>query len=173
MVYRLGFCLSGRYAGRLILPAHQFGALAFFQGRAMGDSFPKYLSPSGRRASGVVFGLDEAIGVSEVLVVEGPLDVLTLAQRGYNAVSLLGKELSIAQAGILRRAGFDRAVLLMDGDAIPWGARGAERLLRAGFEVVLAKLPLEHDPDSAPADVLQRAVERAAPPTLRDRMMLH
>ena len=171
--YGLGFCRSGRYGGRLILPAHQFGDLVFFQGRAMGAFAPKYLSPAVAGAGGTLYGLDEAVGVSDVLVVEGPLDVVSLAQRGYNAVSLLGKELSRSQANKLHRAGFTQAVLLMDGDAIPWGATGAETLARIGIEVLLAKLPPEHDPDSAPDDVLQRAIERAAPPTLRDRRKWH
>jgi len=168
----LGFCTAGRYGGRLILPAHQFGDLVFYQGRAMAAPIkPKYLSPPVAGASGTLYGLDEAVGVSEVLVVEGPLDVVSMAQRGFHAVSLLGKELTGRQAVKLKRAGFVRAIVMLDGDAITWGARAAATLRMIGIEALLAKLPREHDPDSAPADVVRDAVRRAAPPTLRDRLL--
>lgn len=172
MQYGLGFCTAGRYGGRLILPAHQFGDLVFYQGRAMAAPIkPKYLSPPVAGASGTLYGLDEAVGVSEVLVVEGPLDVVSMAQRGFHAVSLLGKELTGRQAVKLKRAGFVRAIVMLDGDAITWGARAAATLRMIGIEALLAKLPREHDPDSAPADVVRDAVRRAAPPTLRDRLL--
>jgi DNA primase len=173
MVYRLGYCTGGRYGGRLILPAHEFGRLSYFQGRTMGADRIKYLSPAVAGAGSTLYGLDEAIGSPKVVVVEGPLDVLSLHQRGYIAIALFGKQMSSTQKMKIKRCGFRDVTILLDGDAIKWGARAAESLARIGIRATLAKLPPEHDPDSAPADVVHTAIRGAAPPTLRDRIIGH
>lgn len=157
LAYGLGYCLAGRYAGRLVLPVRMFGKLHSYQARAMGPFGPPYIFPRGSGA-GSIFGLDQAVGSRDVIVVEGPMDVLTLAQRGYNAVSTVGKNLSRAQALAIKHGGFRRATIVYDGDALNWAAYAAARLSELLDEVQVADLPPEHDPDSAPADVLKAAL---------------
>lgn len=175
-VDRADRCDRCRYGGRLILPARKDGAVQTFQARSMDPDCPKdyrYLGPKGPRFA-AVFGLDEAIGPEEVLLVEGAFDVMALAQRGYTAVGLMGKACSQAQAALLARSGFGRAVLMLDGDVwqTPKDRRSviaAAVTLGAVLDTKIAVLPADMDPGDAPDDVIAAAVAAARHPTLRDR----
>ena len=168
--FGLGFCKAGRYAGRLILPANVFGQLRTFQGRSMGDFEPKYLGPSGDKKGSALFGLDEAFGAEEVLIVEGPLDVVSLAGKGYTAIGLMGKVATMSQATLLKRAGVRRAVVMLDGDARRDAGKVANLLSDVLDNVKIAELPAGFDPDDASIDLLSSSIDAARPPTLRDRL---
>lgn len=169
--YGLGFALAGRYANRLILPAHVGGELAFFQARSMTGSEPKYLAPVVDR-SRVLWGYDEALGADELLVVEGPVDVLGAAQAGLPGVGLMGKTCSVAQAALLAATGASRLIVMLDPEASREGAEVARLLGDFAPEVLVAHLPPGMDPGDAPRPVIQAAAARARPPTLRDRLFL-
>ena len=168
--FGLGFCKAGRYAGRLILPAHVFGVVRTFQGRAMGDFVPKYLGPSGDKKGSALFGVDEAFGEEEVLIVEGPLDVISLAVKGFAAIGLMGKVATPAQATLLRRAGIKRAVVMLDADARRDAGKVATLLEEVLDEVKIATLPEGMDPDDADPEIITGALENSRPPSLRDRL---
>lgn len=175
--YGLGYCLEGRYRGRLILPAHVYGEVATYQGRAMEpDQEPRYLGPKGSGKGATVYGLDEAVGTDHVVVVEGPTDVLGMAQKGYAAVALMGKAESPAQAVLLRRAGFSRATILLDSDAPGEDTLRVAALLGEILDARVARLPpppaglKKYDPDNAPVEVVDAALQAARPPKLTDRL---
>ena len=166
LAFGLGFCLEGRYAGRLIFPARVNGSVRTFQGRAMGPWTPKYLGPAVE--GGALFGYDEAVGGEEIVVCEGPIDVLSLVQKGIPAVGLMGKVASPAQAVLLARAGFRRAIVMLDRDA---QTDGVEAAITIG-EVVSVRtttLPESKDPGEAPKDEILAALARARPPRIRER----
>lgn len=162
-------CEACRYAGRIVVPAHVFGELVFYQGRSMTGAIPKYLAPALDRSS-ILLGLDEAAGSDHVLVVEGPFDVLGCAQAGLPAVALMGKVCSMAQASLLARAGFSRATFMLDPEASRDAVR-ATAVLSEVLEVDFARLPDGCDPGNAPRDVIVAAAAAARPPTLRDRLL--
>lgn len=166
LAFRLGFCLEGRYAGRLIFPAHVNGRVRTFQGRAMGPWEPKYLGPS--IEGGALFGYDEAVGGEEIVVCEGPMDVLSLVQKGIPAVGLMGKVASPAQAVLVARAGFRRAIVLLDKDAGPDGVEVAITLGEV-VSVRTASLPTSKDPSEAPVEEIREALLQARPPRIRER----
>ena len=114
-----------RFRGRLMIPIRDpRGRVIAFGGRVIGDGEPKYLnSPDtplfdkGR----TLYNLDKAAPASRksgrVIVVEGYMDVIALAQAGFGeAVAPLGTALTEAQLERLWRL-VDVPILCFDGDA--------------------------------------------------------
>ena len=168
--YGLGACATGRYAGRIIIPAHCGGVLRTFQGRSTDPDCPKeyrFLGPKGTRHA-AVFGLDEADGAPELVVVEGAFDALRLVQFGIKTVGLMGKACAPAQVALLRAAGVRRVTLMLDGHL--WTNDKDRRamfktatVLGALLEVRVAWLPPTLDPGSAPREAIEASLHTARP----------
>lgn len=150
-----------RFRERVMFPIRNArGALVGFGGRVIGKGEPKYLnSPETPLFSkgNELYGLWEARQAirteGQVIVVEGYMDVVGLAQLGIgNAVATLGTATTPVHVQKLLRAS-DRIVFSFDGDAA--GRRAAWRALQACLPLVrddvsmrFLFLPEEHDPDS-------------------------
>ena len=146
-----------------------------FGARALkSDQEPKYLnSPETPiyRKSAVLYGLSHAREVIRqqgmALIVEGYMDLLSLAQHGIDyVVASAGTALTEEQCRALARyAG--QVVLVFDGDAAGSTAaqRGLEILLGTGIDARVVSLPQGHDPDTfvqaEGADGLLEAVDGA------------
>tara|TARA_B100000405_G_scaffold274548_1_gene215456 strand:- start:41 stop:1840 length:1800 start_codon:yes stop_codon:yes gene_type:complete len=148
-----------RFRGRLVFPIRNNSNKTIgFGGRVIeAGQEPKYLnSPETPiyQKSRVVYGLDtakEAIRHSKsAIVVEGYMDVISLAQAGVqNVVATSGTALTEHQCMAIDRFA-DRIALLFDGDSAGSNAalRGVEVLLSTGIETRIVSLPDEHDPDT-------------------------
>ncbi|EXI78450.1 MAG: DNA primase [Candidatus Accumulibacter appositus] len=172
--------LYDRFRDRVMFPiANQKGEVIAFGGRVLGAGEPKYLnSPEtplfekGRE----LFGLPQArtaIRDSDtVIVVEGYMDVVALAQHGIgNAVATLGTATTpIHVQKLLRQA--ERVVFCFDGDAA--GRKAAWRALENSLEVLgeqttigFVLLPEGDDPDSlvrqGGGQAFQRLILEATP----------
>ena len=150
-----------RFRDRIMFPIRSVqGAVIGFGGRVLDRGGPKYLnSPEtpvfskGRE----LYGLFEArMAIRQrgyVLVVEGYMDVVALAQSGFaNAVATLGTACTAEHVQKLVRFA-DVVVFSFDGDAA--GRRAAARALEASLPHATDTrsfrflfLPPEHDPDS-------------------------
>src|SRR4051812_35895010 len=149
-----------RFRGRLMIPIRDpRGRTIAFGGRIIGEGEPKYLnSPEtplfdkGRS----LYNLDRAAPASRksgrVLVVEGYMDVIALAQAGFGeAVAPLGTALTEAQLERLWRL-TDVPILCFDGDSAGQKAaiRAALRALPGlapGRSLRFVTLPEGQDPD--------------------------
>jgi len=150
-----------RFRDRIMFPIrNQKGQTIGFGGRILDQGEPKYLnSPETPLFSkgNTLYGLFEArqaIRAQEyVLVCEGYMDVVALAQLGFpNAVATLGTACTANHVRMLLRQ-TDRVVFSFDGDSA--GQRAAQRALEACLplmsddkEIRFLFLPTEHDPDS-------------------------
>ncbi|NYT36972.1 DNA primase [Allopusillimonas soli] len=150
-----------RFRERVMFPIRNTrGKLIGFGGRIIGKGEPKYLnSPETTLFSKghELYGLWEArAGIrseGHVLVVEGYMDVVGLAQHGLgNAVATLGTSTTPHHIQKLLRAS-NRIVFSFDGDKA--GRRAAWRalttclpLVRDDISMRFLFLPAEHDPDS-------------------------
>jgi len=145
------------FRNRLVFPIHNMsGKVIGFGGRSLGDDEPKYInSPETDvyRKGETLYGLLQARDAIRqnrcVLVVEGYMDLLQVAQAGYgNVAATLGTALTERQAAIIRRLA-ESVVLIYDGDDA--GAKAAERgmtvLAQLGIEPRVALLPEGKDPD--------------------------
>ena len=155
---------QGRYdwfRDRIMFPIRGVaGDVIGFGGRVLDDSKPKYInSPEtplfskGRELYGLYEGRAAIRQRGYALVVEGYMDVVALAQVGFeNAVATLGTACTAEHVQKLFRF-TDSVVFSFDGDAA--GRRAAGRALEACLahasdtrSVRFLFLPSEHDPDS-------------------------
>jgi DNA primase len=155
-----------RFRNRVIFPiADTKGRIVAFGGRVLGDEKPKYLnSPEtplfskGRQLYNMNFAQKAARDVNEVIVVEGYMDVIALAQAGFpQVVAPLGTALTEEQIEVLWRLA-PEPILCFDGDEAGQkaAAKVAERvlpILKPGLSLNFINLVNEEsggkeDPDS-------------------------
>jgi DNA primase len=150
-----------RFRGRVMFPiTDRRGGVIAFGGRILGEGEPKYLnSPETAlfHKGRVLYGLAQALGAArktgQLIVTEGYMDVIALAQAGIEtAVAPLGTALTEDQIGELWRVA-PEPILCFDGDKAGRNAasRAAERalpLLKPGFGLRFVTLPEGEDPDS-------------------------
>ena len=169
-----------RFRDRIMFPIRSVqGATIGFGGRVLDKGEPKYLnSPEtpvfhkGRELYGLFEARQGLRARGYALVVEGYMDVVALAQHGFdNAVATLGTACTAEHVQKLFR--FTEAVVFsFDGDAA--GRRAAGRALEAALPhasdtrtIKFLFLPPEHDPDSYVrehgAEAFERYVEQAVP----------
>lgn len=151
-----------RYRDRIMFPIHdRHGRIIGFGGRAIkADQKPKYLnSPEtiifqkNRELYGLHQILQQNNPVTNILIVEGYLDVIALAQFGItNAVATLGTATSTYHIQLLGKH-TKQLIFCFDGDLA--GKQAAWRALENslphldnGMDVRFVFLPDNHDPDS-------------------------
>jgi DNA primase len=150
-----------KFRHRIMFPIHdRRGRVIGFGGRALDEDGPKYLnSPEtelfhkGRELYGLYLARKSQAKLDRILVVEGYMDVVALAQYGFaNSVATLGTATTGDQAELLFRAA-DEVVYCFDGDRA--GRKAAWRALEAtlpklreGRQARFLFLPEGEDPDS-------------------------
>jgi DNA primase len=167
-----------RFRGRIMFPIEALsGKVVAFGGRILegeGKGAPKYLnSPESAiyHKGRMLYGLSwarHAIRREEcALVVEGYMDVVSLAAHGFeNVVAPLGTALTPEQAKLLARYA-NRILLLFDSDSAGLRAtfRAGDTLLEEGLHPAVVTLPPGEDPDTLVrregAEVLRRHLDDA------------
>lgn len=149
-----------RFRGRVMIPIRDpRGRVIAFGGRILGQGEPKYLnSPDtplfdkGRTLYNLHLAAPASRQSGRVVVVEGYMDVIALAQAGFGeCVAPLGTALTEHQIERLWKM-VDRPLLCFDGDSAGQKAamRAASRalpLLRPGLSLGFVSLPAGQDPD--------------------------
>ena len=174
-----------RFRGRLMIPIRDpRGRTIAFGGRIIGDCEPKYLNSPETPLfdkGHTLYNLDKAAPATRktgrVLVVEGSMDVIALAQAGFReAVATLGTALTEPQLERLWRLA-EVPILCFDGDSAGQKAaiRAAHRatpLLQPGRSLAFVTLPPGVDPDDLVRTKGPGALEAllAKPEPLVDRL---
>ncbi|WP_319380922.1 DNA primase [Thiomicrorhabdus sp.] len=169
-----------RFRNRVMFPIRDGrGRVIAFGGRVLGDDQPKYLnSPETPifHKSSTLYGLYEMRQTREhfdqVLVVEGYMDVVALAQYGIrNAVATLGTATTAEHLQMLFRQ-FREVVFCFDGDSA--GVKAAWKALEIALPLMHKErvvkflfLPQGEDPDSTVrkegVDAMRQRISTALP----------
>jgi len=168
------------FRDRVMFPIFDLrGRPVAFGGRVMGEGEPKYLnSPDtplfhkGQILYGLALARESAAQKREIIVAEGYMDVIALAQAGFmHAVAPLGTAMTENQLELLWRMA-PEPILCFDGDKAGRGAalRAAERalpLLKPGVSLRFAIMPAGKDPDDIcrreGSEAMSRLLAEAAP----------
>ena len=169
-----------RFRDRIIFPiVNQRGKVIGMGGRVLGDGKPKYLnSPETPlfSKSHELYGLHHirkfAKSLTRIVVVEGYMDVIALAQFGIHySVATLGTSVGKPHLDLLFRR-VDQVIFCFDGDeagrkAAFRGMEAALPLMEDGRQVKFLFLPEGEDPDSVVRQKgpqhLEHLFDRAAP----------
>ena len=177
-----------RFRDRIMFPIRSVqGEVIGFGGRVLDKGEPKYLnSPEtpvfskGRELYGLYEARTALRNKGYVLVTEGYMDVVALAQWGFaNAVATLGTACTADHVHKMFRF-TEQVVFSFDGDAA--GRRAAGRALEASLphatdtrRISFLFLPAEHDPDSYirehGPEAFEACVKQAVP--LSRQLILH
>lgn len=161
--HKMGFCMSGKYKNRVIIPITENGELRFWVARAISpDALRKEMSPSDEiyqiSKSEVIFNLDKAAKKYHSCVIsEGIFDALSWGSIG---ISLLGKMLYQEQLDILldyRELLTEGIYIALDWDAKDYATKMAEQLSDY-FPVKMINIPKE---DDDPNNFLQKHGRKA------------
>ncbi len=172
--------LYDRFRGRVIFPIEDYrGRVVAFGGRIVGDGEPKYLNSSdtplfhkGAELYGLHRARREIARTQRSLVVEGYLDVVSLAQFGiHNVVATMGTATTSTHVQRLFRLAAE-IVFCFDGDRA--GREAAWKAMQValpemhdGRQIGFLLLPEGEDPDSLVRaerqDGFAKRIQQAAP----------
>lgn len=148
------------FKNRIIFPIRDIsGKILGFGGRVLDDSLPKYLNSKDSKLFSkrkILYGLYQALSSlknSELIVVEGYMDVISLHQAGFTtAVACLGTSITLEHLELIHKYSTN-PVFCLDGDNA--GIKALNRLLdlyldylKPGMNPKFIILPDKEDPDS-------------------------
>jgi hypothetical protein len=150
---KIGACVYGRYAGRIIVPIFSTsGEWLGFSGRAwVKKAEVPYIYPNGMRRGEILYNHQALLDrwSSPIVVVEGVFDALALWPQ---AVAVLGKA---SQEQIEALAACDRPIAVcLDPDALREARAMVYQLRAAGKDAGFIELPPGLDPDEVDRDWL-------------------
>ena len=119
MLYRIGYCASGRYRNRIIVPVVRDGEVVYFLARRFfGYGGPRYLNPRNEEIrehpSNLLFNWDGAKSSATLQITEGVFDAIGL---GEDATSVFGKQIHPGQLRLLGSGRFEKVELWLDSEA--------------------------------------------------------
>jgi DNA primase len=144
--YNIGYCESGKYSGRVIIPSYdKDGNLNYFIARDLNPkSTKKYDSPKCNKNE--LIGLEYFINWNvPIILCEGIFDAIAIKR---NAVPLLGKTIPRALMMKLIDPCVKTVYVSLDRDALKDALKYAEQLLNLGKDVYLIDLQ-----DKDPSDM--------------------
>jgi len=139
--YSIGYCTSGDYGGRVIIPSYsESGQLNFFVARAYDGNYFKYKNPE---ASKDIIFFDNLINWNEpIILCEGVFDAMSIKR---NAIPILGKSISNSLYKKIITSKVQDIYVALDTDARDRALQIAEKFLNEGKRVFLITLP-DKDP---------------------------
>jgi DNA primase len=159
-IWNIGFCNSGRYKNRVIIPISCPNGKSFTARDVTGFLKPKYLNPFCSFQSHLLLGWEHISQKNDLTIVEGPIDAIKMWQHGLQAVALSGKVLHSKQIDLLSTLPATISIIVMldpEEKKAPYDV--ARQLLFRFNKVFIAKLPDGVDPGSASLEQAQEAYE--------------
>ena len=135
--YNLGYCQSGKYNNRIIIPSYDSkGQLNYFVGRDFYSSNFKYMNPP--NVAKDVIGFDLYINWSlPIILVEGVFDAMSVKS---NSIPLFGKTILPKLYKKIVEKKVKDIFIILDSDAFDDAIRMTEKFVNEGINVNFVKL---------------------------------
>ena len=135
--YNLGYCQSGKYNNRIIIPSYDSkGQLNYFVGRDFYNSNFKYMNPP--NVAKDVIGFDLYINWSlPIILVEGVFDAMSVKS---NSIPLFGKTILPKLYKKIVEKKVKDIFIILDSDAFDDAIRMTEKFVNEGINVNFVKL---------------------------------
>jgi len=142
--YNIGYCRTGEYEGRIILPSYSSSnRINFFTARAIGDAYNKYMNPEANKD--IIF-FENLINWDKPLILcEGVFDAIAIKR---NAIPILGKGISDRLKLKIIQSEIQDIYVALDGDALNVAIGYCEEFIKLGINVYLVELG-----DKDPSDI--------------------
>jgi len=141
--YKIGFCDSGLYEGRIIIPSYDDkGLLNYFVGRSFVGEKMKYKNPNVSRD---IIPFDWYIAWSKPIVLcEGVFDAMSIRS---NAIPMLSKKPSRSLLQKIFEKNVKTIYIALDDDAKKDAYNMSEFFKDFGIDCKVVKLPTDQDPN--------------------------
>jgi len=154
--YNIGYCTSGDYSGRVIIPSYDAdNKLNFFISRTFEDSYLKYKNPPFSRD--IIFFENMINWNLPIIIVEGVFDAITTKS---NSIPILGKTMSKSLVKRILSNEVKRIYVCLDKDALRESLSICNNLLDMGKEVYLIQTDCK-DPSELGYVKMQEKINQA------------
>lgn len=139
--YGIGYCTSGEYGGRIIIPSYtESGTLNFFVARSYDGNYYKYKNPEASKD--IIFFENFINWNAPIILCEGVFDAMAIRR---NVIPILGKNLSKSLYKKLITSNVKDIYIALDQDARLDALKIGEQLYNQGKRVFIVNLP-DKDP---------------------------
>jgi DNA primase len=165
--YGIGYCTSGEYGGRIIIPSYsESNTLNFFVARTYDGNYYKYKNPE---ASKDIIFFENLINWDlPIVLCEGVFDAMAIRR---NAIPILGKSLSTTLYKKLLTSSVQDIYVALDTDAKTKAVEIAEKFSNQGKRVFLINM-LDKDPSEMGFNLFTNLIQEAEELDLSS-LMLH
>ena len=154
--YGIGYCTSGEYGGRVIIPSYsESNSLNYFVARAYDGNYFKYKNPE--VSKDIIFFENLINWNTPIILCEGVFDAIAIRR---NAIPLLGKSITDSLYKKLITSKVTDIYVALDTDARDKALTISEKLLNQGKRVFLVDLP-DKDPSEMGFQSFTRHIQSA------------
>lgn len=134
--YGIGYCTTGEYGGRVIVPSYtSSGTLNFFVARSYDGNYFKYKNPEASKD--IIFFENLINWNAPIILCEGVFDAMAIRR---NAIPILGKSISNTLYKKIITSNVKDIYIALDNDAKDRAVEIAEQFLNQGKRVFLVNM---------------------------------
>ena len=164
--YQIGYCTSGEYGGRIIIPSYsESNHLNFFIARAYDGNYFKYKNPE--TSKDIIFFENLINWNAPIVLCEGAFDAIAIKR---NAIPLLGKNMAKALYKKILTSPLTDVYIALDSDARDRALQISEQLLNQGKKVYLVDMQ-QKDPSEMGFFAFTKHIQNAQELDLSNLMM--
>ena len=165
--YGVGYCTSGEYGGRVILPSYsESNRLNYFVARSYDGNYFKYKNPEASKD--IIFYENFINWNVPIILCEGVFDAIAIRR---NAIPILGKNISNELYKKIITSPVKDIYIALDEDAQDVSLKIAEKFLNQGKRVFIVKMK-EKDPSQMGFQAFTKLIQQAEELDLSG-LMLH
>ena len=164
--YSIGYCTTGDYGGRVIIPSYNgSNQLNFFVARTYDGNYYKYKNPEASKD--IIFFENLINWNAPIILCEGVFDAIAIRR---NVIPLLGKSISTSLYKKLITSPLTDIYVALDTDARDQAISMSEKLLNQGKRVFLVDLPGK-DPSEMGFTAFTKLIQQAEELDLSNLML--